>query len=83
MNDDIEEMDAPTPIVQLPEHFIRQSAEEVKRQFGDIDNNIFAKMLEASQQFKDAGMTPIYLYDCVKMQMSLITLETMDRGKLH
>lgn len=82
MNDDIEETDM-SPVIQLPEHFIRQSAEDVKRQFGDIENNIFAKMLEASQQFKDAGMTPIYLYDCGKMQMSLITLETCDRKRLH
>ncbi len=77
-----EEMDVP-PVVQLPEHFIRQSAEEVRQKFGDIENNIFQKMLEASQQFKDAGMTPIYLYDMSKMQMQLITLETMDRKRLH
>jgi len=78
-----EEMDVQSPVVQLSEQFVRQSAEEVKRQFGDIENNIFAKMLEASQEFKNAGMTPIYLYDLSKMQMSLITLETCDRKKLH
>ena len=66
------------PIIQIPEQMIRASAEILKH---DVNNN-FNKILEASQKFKDAGMTPVYLYDTNTMNISLVVLETFGK-KLH
>jgi hypothetical protein len=72
-----EELGVP-PVLQIPEHMIRASAEILK---GDPNNN-FKQILDASAKFKEAGMTPVYLYDTQKMHISLIALETYGK-KLH
>ena len=59
-------------IVQLPESFIMNSALYLEKQ---NSNNIFSQILQASDQFKKAGMTPIYLLDKSNMSIRLITLE--------
>lgn len=63
------------PIIQIPEQIIRASADSIIEGY-----NPFTKILEAGGKFKEAGMTPIYLYDLQTMNISLITLETW--GKL-
>ena len=66
------------PIVQVSEYMIKASAEILK----DDANNAFKQILEASDKFKEAGLTPIYLYDTQNMHISLIVLETFGK-KLH
>lgn len=43
----------------VPEKTIRECA----KVFEDDPNNSFVKILEEGQQYIDAGMTPIYVYD--------------------
>jgi hypothetical protein len=74
MDEDLERI----PVIQIPEQMIRASAEMVK----DDANNAFKAILEASSKFKEAGMTPIYLYDTNNMNISLVVLETFGK-KLH
>lgn len=76
----MEEELEPIPIVQIPEYMIRAGADEIMKQ-GEA-NNVFTRILSMSQQFKEAGMTPIYLYDMSSMNISLVVLETFGK-KLH
>jgi len=71
-------MEEDIPVIQIPEQMIR--AAEVLR--SDDANNVFSKILEASRQFKEAGMTPVYLYDMTTMNISLVVLETFGK-RLH
>jgi len=73
-----EELEGRVPVVQIPEHMIRASAEILKHD----PNNTFQQILTASDQFKNAGMTPIYLYDMSTMNINLVVLETFGK-KLH
>ena len=64
------------PIIQITEQMIRASAAAAEA------NNAFEKILEAGGKFKEAGMTPIYLYDMSTMNINLVVLETFGK-KLH
>ena len=77
IKEDFEE-EAPA-IVQVPESFIMQSATVLEKQ---NSNNIFIQILQASDEFKKAGMTPIYLLDKSNMSIRLITAETYGKA-LH
>lgn len=77
MEEELEEQ-MPT-LIQVPEEFIKSSAEVLSRV---EPNNVFHQILAASVQFREAGMTPIFLYDFVNKNVQLVTMETYGR-KLH
>ena len=60
-------------IIKIPESFIIQYATALEKENA---NNIFSQILNISNEFKKAGMTPIYLFDKSKMHFRLITAET-------
>jgi hypothetical protein len=66
-----------SPIVQIPEAFIIESASILEKEDA---NNVFIQILNASNEFKKAGMTPIFLLDRTTMNIRLATYETY--GKL-
>lgn len=64
--------------VIIPESVVEQAAEACK---DDPDNN-FLKVYNAGQEFKSAGLTPIYLLDQDYMDLFVIAKETYKK-KLH
>lgn len=60
-------------IIQIPESFIIQSAFNQKE-----TNNIFSQILSASDEYKKAGMTPIYLLNQSTMAIRLVTIEQLN-----
>jgi hypothetical protein len=62
----------------IPEHIVQEAAEACK---DDPDNN-FLKVYNAGQEFKLAGLTPIYLLDESYMDLFVIAKETYKK-KLH
>lgn len=65
-------------IVQVSEQMIRESAEVLK---GDA-NNVFMRILSDGNKFKEAGLTPVYMYNKDTAYISLFALETFNK-KLH
>ena len=75
----MEEEEERITAIQVPEEFIRNSAKLYSEK---EPNNILVQFLSASEQYKEAGMTPVFLYNFVDKNISLITLETYGK-KLH
>jgi hypothetical protein len=65
-------------VVQVSEQMIIDSAELLR---GDA-NNIFKRILEDGNKFKEAGLTPVYMYNQDTAYISLFALETFNK-KLH
>jgi hypothetical protein len=66
------------PLMVIPESIVEEAAEACK---DDKDNN-FKKVLNAGQEFKAAGLTPIYVLDEHYMDLVVIAKE-LYRKKLH
>jgi len=64
----------------IPREVIVESA-SMAAQMGDKESS-FAVLLAAAEQFEDAGCTPIFLLDGVKMDMLCVAKETFGK-KLH
>ena len=64
--------------VVIPESVVQEAAEACK---DDPDNN-FLKVYNAGQEFKLAGLTPVYLLDQSYMDLFVIAKETYKK-KLH
>ena len=64
----------------IPEHIMEASA-ETAIEMGESDNS-FSRMLLAAQEFKKAGMTPMFLLDINNMDVVCIAKETWGK-KLH
>jgi hypothetical protein len=57
--------------ITIPEEVVAEAASS----FGEEDNN-FRRMWEAGQEYKLAGMTPIYLLDQERMDLYVVAAET-------
>jgi len=66
------------PLMVIPESIVEEAAEACK---DDKDNN-FKKVLNAGQEFKAAGLTPIYVLDEHYMDLVVIAKE-LYRKKLN
>ena len=64
----------------IPEHIMEASA-EMALEMGESDNS-FSRMLLAAQEFKNAGMTAMFLLDITNMDVFCIAKETWGK-KLH
>jgi hypothetical protein len=64
----------------IPEHIMEASA-EMETEMGRSDNS-FSRMLVTAREFKDAGMTPMFLLDVKNMDVLCIAKETFGK-KLH
>ena len=53
------------PYKVIPEHIMEASA-EMAMELGESDNS-FSRMLLVAKEFKDAGMTPMFLLDALNM----------------
>jgi tyrosine-protein phosphatase YwqE len=62
----------------VPEEIVRQCAHAMR----DDDENTFKNFLEVAQEFRDAGLTPMYLCSHNMKDMYVTTVEKM-RKKLH
>ena len=62
----------------IPESIVMEAAEACK---DDPDNN-FLKVYNAGQEFKSAGLTPVYLLNQSYMDLFVIAKETYKK-KLH
>ena len=51
-----------TPYVVVPEHIVRDAAEVFAKEEGS-KMNTFQKMLIIGEEYKQANMTPVYLYN--------------------
>jgi hypothetical protein len=74
IKEDIGENDS--PIIQIPEAFIIESASILEKEDA---NNVFIQILNASNEYKKAGMTPIFLLDRSNMNIRLIAAETFGK----
>ena len=61
----------------IPEHIMEASA-EMALEMGQSDNS-FSRMLLAAKEFKDAGMTPMFLLDARKMDVMVVARETFGK----
>jgi len=59
-------------LVTIPESIVREAAEECK----DDTNNGFLRCLTAGEEFKAAGLTPIYILDENYMDLVVVAKET-------
>lgn len=64
----------------IPEHVMEASA-DMETEMGRSDNT-FSRMLVVAQEFKNAGMTPMFLLDVKNMDVLCIAKETFGK-KLH
>lgn len=64
----------------IPEHIMEASA-ETATEMGESDNS-FSRMLLAAKEFKDAGMTPMFLLDAKNMDVFCVAKETFGK-RLH
>lgn len=62
----------------VPESVVERAAKDVE----DDPNNGFLKCLKAGQEFKDAGMTPMYILDNNYVDLVVVAKETFKK-KLH
>lgn len=58
-------------LVVVPEKYVREASEH----FGE-DSNSFARLLVAADQYKEAEMTPMFLYDPFTKLMYCVAEET-------
>jgi hypothetical protein len=63
----------------LPEQMIKDAADMYRKE--DPDNS-FIRLLRAGEEFKDAGLTPIYLSDEPMQKLMVTTKEKMQK-KYH
>lgn len=61
----------------IPEKIMRLSA-QTATEMGESDNS-FNRMLAASKEFKDAGMTPLFLLDTITMDVICVAKETFGK----
>jgi hypothetical protein len=59
-------------LVTIPESIVREAAEECK----DDSNNGFLRCLIAGEEFRAAGLTPIYILDENYMDLVVVAKET-------
>ena len=64
--------------VVIPEDIVRSASDAIP----DDPLNNFRKVLNAGQQYKEAGLTPIYLLDQTVMDLFVIAKELQGK-KLH
>lgn len=62
----------------VPEDIVEDAASFMPE---DADNS-FSRVLSAGNEFKAAGLEPIYLLDKVKMQLFVVTKESLQK-KFH
>jgi hypothetical protein len=65
-------------MISIPEETVKEAADMCS----DDSNNSFYRIWTSGQEYKFAGMTPIYLLDREKMQLIVVAEETYGR-KLH
>lgn len=65
------------PIV-VPERIVRESAEGVGG-----EENSFTRLLAIGEEYKQAGLEPIYLYDMDSGSMVVVVEETRYKSKLN
>ena len=63
---------------QIPEEIVKHSAEMC----ADDENNSFIRIWKVGQEYKSAGMTPIYLLNQMTMDLFVVASETYGK-KLH
>lgn len=68
------------PYKVIPEHIMEASA-EMAMELGESDNS-FSRMLLVAKEFKDAGMTPMFLLDALNIDVLVVAKETYNK-KLH
>lgn len=61
--------------VIIPEHVVESAAAAI----ADDPNNSFYTILRGGQEFKDAGMTPIYILDRDNMNVQVVAEETFGK----
>lgn len=61
----------------IPEHIMEASA-EMALEMGESDNS-FSRMLLVAKEFRDAGMTPMFLLDARKMDVMVVARETFGK----
>ena len=66
-----------TPYVVVPEHIVRDAAEACTREEG-FEVNTFHKMLLVGEEYKQANMTPIYLFNPATAEVFVHTKEQME-----
>ena len=64
---------------QIPEEIVKESADICSN---DDKDNSFSRIWKTGQEYKSAGMTPIYLLDQSVMQLMVVAAETFGK-KLH
>ena len=61
----------------IPEHIIKESAFLVQE--FDGANNSFTRLLKVAEEFKQANMTPVFLFDTIKMDVKVVAKETYNK----
>lgn len=61
----------------IPEKIMKLSA-QTATEMGESDNS-FNRMLAASEEFKSAGMTPMFLLDTITMDVICVAKETFGK----
>lgn len=70
-----------TPYVVVPEHIVRDAAEVFAKEEGS-KMNTFQKMLIVGEEYKQANMTPVYLYNPETAEV-FVQAEDRLKNKLH
>ena len=65
--------------VLIPEEIVKQAAHDCK----DDEQNGFLRVLKAGQEFKDAGLTPMYILDQNYMDLVVVSKETINKKILN
>lgn len=65
-------------LVQVPEYIIQSAALSLS----DDENNSFSRVLKAAEEYKEAGMTPVFVLDKERMDIYCFAEETFGK-KLH
>lgn len=61
----------------IPKHIMEASA-ETAIELGESDNS-FSRMLLVANEFKEAGMTPMFLLDAKNMDVMVVARETFNK----
>jgi len=61
--------------LQIPEQIVRDGAESC----ADDPDNGFLRVLKAGAEFKEAGMTPVYLLDQEYQDLVVVAAETFKK----
>ena len=61
----------------IPENIIKESAFLVQE--FDGANNSFTRLLKVAEEFKQANMTPVFLFDTIKMDVKVVAKETYNK----